>query len=119
MGLCRHAKLDRPAGHRLPHPSHPRRAGSHDPPVAPGNAARSGDPGWRARYPPDPRRAGEFFHRAATCRTTRIECAAMADANISDIVVVLDKRWENDLNGALDHLKKCGMEVATADDDNS
>ena len=43
----------------------------------------------------------------------------MADANISDIVVVLDKRWENDLNGALEHLKKCGMEVDTADDDNS
>jgi hypothetical protein len=43
----------------------------------------------------------------------------MADANISEIVVVLDKRWENDLNGALDHLKKCGMDVASADDDNS
>ena len=43
----------------------------------------------------------------------------MADANISDIVVVLDKRWENDLNGALEHLKKCGMDVASADDDNS
>ena len=43
----------------------------------------------------------------------------MADANISDIVVVLDKRWENDLNGALEHLKKCGMEVGNADDDNS
>ena len=43
----------------------------------------------------------------------------MADANISDIVVVLDKRWENDLNGALEFLKKCGMEVASADDDNS
>ena len=43
----------------------------------------------------------------------------MADANISDIVVVLDKRWENDLNGALAELKKTGMEVAQADDDNS
>ena len=43
----------------------------------------------------------------------------MADANISEIVVVLDKRWENDLTGALEHLKKCGMEVAQADDDNS
>jgi hypothetical protein len=43
----------------------------------------------------------------------------MADGNFSDIVVVLDKRWENDLNGAVVHLKNCGMEICTADDDNS
>jgi hypothetical protein len=43
----------------------------------------------------------------------------MSDANISDIVVVLDKRWENDLNAAVEILKKCGMEVVNADDDNS
>ena len=43
----------------------------------------------------------------------------MADANISDIVVVLDKRWENDLAGAVEHLKKAGVEVRSADDNNS
>jgi len=43
----------------------------------------------------------------------------MADGNFSDIVVVLDKRWENDLNGAVAHLKNCGMEICNADDDNS
>jgi hypothetical protein len=43
----------------------------------------------------------------------------MSDANISEIVVVLDKRWENDLNGAVEHLKNCGMEICNADDDNS
>ena len=41
------------------------------------------------------------------------------DANISDIVVVLDPRWENDLPAAVEILKKAGMEVRNADDDNS
>ena len=41
------------------------------------------------------------------------------DANISELVVVLDKRWENDLAGAVEMLKKCGMEVRDANDDNS
>jgi hypothetical protein len=41
------------------------------------------------------------------------------DANISEIVVVLDKRWENDLTGAVALLKACGMEVTDANDDNS
>ena len=43
----------------------------------------------------------------------------MSDANISDVVVVLDKRWEEKLPEAVDNLKKCGMEVRDADDDNS
>ncbi len=43
----------------------------------------------------------------------------MADGNFSDIVVVLDKRWENDLNGAVAYLKTCGMAICNADDDNS
>ena len=43
----------------------------------------------------------------------------MADGNLSDIVVVLDKRWENDLNGAVAQLKQCGMDIENADDDNS
>lgn len=41
------------------------------------------------------------------------------DAQMSDIVVVLDKAWENDLAGAVARLKQCGMDVASADDDNS
>src|SRR5437773_341621 len=41
----------------------------------------------------------------------------MSDANISDVVVVLDKRWEEKLPEAVDNLKKCGMEVRDADDD--
>jgi hypothetical protein len=43
----------------------------------------------------------------------------VSDANISEIVVVLDKRWENDLAGALELLKKLGMEINNADDDTS
>jgi len=43
----------------------------------------------------------------------------MSDGNFSDIVVVLDKRWENDLAGACAMLKNCGMDVCNADDDNS
>jgi hypothetical protein len=41
------------------------------------------------------------------------------DANISDIVVVLDKRWEDKLADAVAILKQQGMEVRDADDDNS
>jgi hypothetical protein len=41
------------------------------------------------------------------------------DARISDVVVTLDKRWENKLDEALDMLKKVGMEISGADDDNS
>jgi hypothetical protein len=41
------------------------------------------------------------------------------DARISDVVVTLDKRWEDKLDEAVDMLKKVGMEVSCADDDNS
>ena len=41
------------------------------------------------------------------------------DAEISDIVVIVDKRWENDLANAVECLKQAGMEVRNADDDNS
>jgi hypothetical protein len=41
------------------------------------------------------------------------------DARMSDIVVVLDKRWENDLAAAVAVLKQHGMDVAAADDDKS
>ncbi|HEY7118845.1 MAG TPA: hypothetical protein VH475_19810 [Tepidisphaeraceae bacterium] len=41
------------------------------------------------------------------------------DAQMSDITVVLDKRWENDLAGAVEILKQNGMEIRSADDDTS
>src|SRR5258706_12963076 len=41
------------------------------------------------------------------------------DATMSDITVVLDKRWEDNLAGAVEDLKKSGMEIRNADDDNS
>jgi len=41
------------------------------------------------------------------------------DAQMSDIVVVLDKSCENDLAGAVARLKACGMQVINADDENS
>jgi hypothetical protein len=41
------------------------------------------------------------------------------DANISDIVVVLDPAYEHRLADALAILKEHGMEVRDADDDNS
>ena len=41
------------------------------------------------------------------------------DAQMSDITVVLDKRWESDLEGAVKMLKDAGVEVRNADDDNS
>jgi len=39
------------------------------------------------------------------------------DAQMSDITVVLDKRWENNLAGAVEELKKQGMEIRNCDDD--
>ena len=39
------------------------------------------------------------------------------DAQMSDITVVLDKRWENRLAEAVEMLKQAGMDVRTADDD--
>lgn len=41
------------------------------------------------------------------------------DAQMSDVTVVLDRRWENDLAGAVAQLKRAGLEVRSADDDNS
>jgi hypothetical protein len=41
------------------------------------------------------------------------------DANVSDIVVVLDRAYEDKLAEAVDKLKSCGMDVRNADDDNS
>src|SRR5688572_12950650 len=41
------------------------------------------------------------------------------DANISDIVVVLDKAYEDRLADALAMLKSCGMDVRDACDDKS
>jgi hypothetical protein len=40
------------------------------------------------------------------------------DAHMSDITVVLDKRWEHDLNGAVEVLKQQGMQIRCADDGN-
>lgn len=41
------------------------------------------------------------------------------DINISEIVVVLDKRWEDDLAGAVVMLKAVGVQISETDDDNS
>jgi hypothetical protein len=41
------------------------------------------------------------------------------DAQMSDITVVLDKRWEDNLAGAVELLKQHGVDVRSADDDNS
>ena len=45
--------------------------------------------------------------------------ARFVDAIISDIVVVLDKAYEERLNDAIAMLKSFGMEIRSADDDNS
>ena len=41
------------------------------------------------------------------------------DAVISDVVVILDKAWETRLKEALETLKAAGLDVRSADDDNS
>ena len=41
------------------------------------------------------------------------------DARVSDVVITLDKRYENDLNGAVDILKKAGLDIREANDENS
>jgi hypothetical protein len=41
------------------------------------------------------------------------------DANITEIIVILDKAWENNLAGAVEMLTKAGMSIDKADDDNS
>jgi hypothetical protein len=41
------------------------------------------------------------------------------DARVSDIIVTLDKKYEDRLNDAVNTLKKAGVDVRDADDDNS
>ena len=41
------------------------------------------------------------------------------DARISEVIVTLDQRYENKLDEAVAQLKKCGLDVSSADDDNS
>lgn len=41
------------------------------------------------------------------------------DAQMSDITVVLDKRWEHNLPDAVDQLQKQGMAIRTANDEQS
>jgi len=41
------------------------------------------------------------------------------DAFVTEVVVVLDKAYEDRLKDALDQLKALGLEVISADDDNS
>jgi hypothetical protein len=60
--------------------------------------------------------------RAHVARARALEKSSMGnhrDAEITEMVVVLDKRWENNLADALEQLKKVGMEIYSADDDNS
>jgi hypothetical protein len=40
------------------------------------------------------------------------------DAYMSDVTVVLDKRWENDLPAAIKKLEEAGLSVREADDNN-
>jgi hypothetical protein len=41
------------------------------------------------------------------------------DAQMSDVIVVLDKAYENDLAGAVAKLKNCGMQIVNTNDDTS
>jgi hypothetical protein len=41
------------------------------------------------------------------------------DAQMSDITVVIDKRWVDNLAAALEDLKKAGVDVRIADDEKS
>lgn len=41
------------------------------------------------------------------------------DARISDVIITLDKRYENKLEEAVSMLKGAGLEVREMDDDNS
>ena len=41
------------------------------------------------------------------------------DAIVSECVITLDQRWENDLNAAVEMLKRAGVEVWHADDERS
>ena len=41
------------------------------------------------------------------------------DCSITELIVILDKNWENDLAGAAKCLSDAGMRITRADDDNS
>jgi len=41
------------------------------------------------------------------------------DCSITELIVILDKGWENDLAGAVKMLADAGMRITKADDDNS
>ena len=41
------------------------------------------------------------------------------DAEMAEVTVILDKRWENDLAGAVKMLESAGLRVINADDNNS
>jgi hypothetical protein len=41
------------------------------------------------------------------------------DCRMSEVIVTLDKRYEDKINDAVSQLKKCGLEVSNADDDNN
>jgi hypothetical protein len=41
------------------------------------------------------------------------------DCNITQLIVILDKAWENDLAGAVKILSDAGMKIESADDDTS
>ncbi len=41
------------------------------------------------------------------------------DCNITQLIIILDKAWENDLAGAVKMLSDAGMTIDNADDDKS
>jgi hypothetical protein len=41
------------------------------------------------------------------------------DARLSDVMVTLDRRWEDKLHDAVEQLKSAGLDIRNADDDNS
>jgi hypothetical protein len=41
------------------------------------------------------------------------------DCRMSDVIITLDKKYEDKLDEAVAQLKKAGLEVSNADDDNS
>jgi hypothetical protein len=41
------------------------------------------------------------------------------DARLSDVMVTLDRRWEDKLSDAVERLKTAGLEIRNTDDDRS
>ena len=41
------------------------------------------------------------------------------DAQLSEVTIVLDKRWEDRLQDAVEQLRAAGVQVSSANDDNS